>query len=213
MRASPAVRAALVEALGLVFPTWCAGCDALDVGLCADCRAELRFVGLRRTVDGVPVVSALAFDGAAARIIRAFKEEGRTGLARALGPLLGEAARAGGVRGDVDVVPIPSSASALRRRGYPIAELLSRRGELRPVRLLRSTGAPADQRGLGRTARARNVAGTLRSRGAAGRRVVVVDDVITTGATLAEAIRALRADGAEVVGAATVASTLRAHPS
>ncbi|WP_292832248.1 phosphoribosyltransferase family protein [Microbacterium sp.] len=154
----------------------------------------------------MPVTSAVAFEGPAARMIRAFKEEGRTALARTLGPLLASAAVG---YGDAVVVPVPSSASAMRRRGYPTAELLARRGGLQPVRLLSGTGAPADQRGLGRTDRERNVAGTLRARGCAGARVVIVDDVVTTGATLREAARALEAAGACVIGAATVATTLR----
>lgn len=114
--------------------------------------------------------------------------------------------------GEAVVVPVPSSPAAMRRRGYPIAELLARRGGLRPVRLLASVGTPADQRGLGRGDRERNVVGTLHARGVAGLRVVVVDDVVTTGATLREAARALEASGAVVLGAATVATTLRTAP-
>jgi len=199
------VRTALEDALGLVFPTWCAGCDEPDVSLCAGCRAALTPVGLsRRLEDGTQVRSAVPFAGPAARILRAFKEDGRTSLARALGPAL-----AASIPWDGVIVAVPSSRAALRRRGYPIAELLARRGGLDPVRALRVAGDVADQRGLGRSARARNVAGSLRARGAEGLRVVIVDDVVTTGATLREAARALRAGGATVVGAATVAATLR----
>lgn len=206
MRLSPAVAGALRDALGLVFPTWCAGCDAPDVAFCAACRAELSYRGLTRRIEDIPVTSAVPFDGIAARTIRAYKEDGRTGLARILGPLLAEAAAG---YPDAAIVPVPSSAKAMRRRGYPIAQLLAARGGLRPQRLLRSRGTPADQRGLGRTERAHNVAGTLLARGAEGLRVVLVDDVVTTGATLREAARALEAGGAMVLGAATVASTLR----
>lgn len=206
LRAS--VARALGEALGLVFPTWCAGCDAPDVALCAACRGILIYQGLERRIERMPVLSAVPFDGAAARAIRAFKEDGRTGLARTLGPLL---ARAAADFGDALVVPVPSSAAAMRRRGYPIAELLARRAGLRPAAVITSLGAPADQRGLGRAERQRNVAGTFRVHraGLLGRRVVLVDDVVTTGATLAEAARTLREGGAEVVAAATVAATPR----
>lgn len=233
----PSVPAALAEALSVVFPTWCAGCDVPDVTLCSSCRASLRPVGLARTVAGVEVRSAVAFEGVAARIVRAFKEDGRTPLARPLGAALAAAvagrgtaaaasttswsafaraadrspARTTGAEAwaDAVVVPVPSSRAAFRRRGHPVAELLARRAGLSPRRLLLPARAAADQRGLGRDERARNVAHTMRARDAAGLRVVVVDDVVTTGATLGEAVRALTDAGAVVVGAATVAATPR----
>ncbi|MFT4136021.1 ComF family protein [Microbacterium sp.] len=211
----PAVRTALAQALSIVFPTWCAGCDRPDIALCEDCLTHLRPVPLTRAVGDVPVRSAVAFDGVAARILRAFKEDGRTPLARPLGQALAavvaEPPRAGGGT-DAVVVPVPSSRAALRRRGYPIAELLARRGGLQPQRLLLPARAAADQRGLHRAERLRNLAGTMRARQVRGLRVIVVDDVVTTGATLGEAVRALRAAGATVVAAATVAATPRRAP-
>jgi predicted amidophosphoribosyltransferase len=105
------------------------------------------------------------------------------------------------------VVPVPSSRAAFRRRGYAVTDLLARRAGATPRRLLVPGRAGLDQRGLGRQERARNVGGTLRARRAEGMRVVVVDDVVTTGATLDEAVRVLRRAGADVVGAAAVATT------
>lgn len=168
-------------------------------------------VRLTRTVGDLEVRSAVAFDGVAARVVRAFKEDGRTMLARPLGRALAAAViRSDGVMwSDAVVVPVPSSRAAFRRRGYAVAELLARRAGLSPRMLLLPARAAADQRGLRRDERARNVAHTMRARHAEGLRAVVVDDVVTTGATLREAARALTAAGATVVGAATVAATPR----
>ncbi len=205
------VRAALADALTLVFPVECAGCGALDIALCASCRAMLRPVVTRRALPGgLTVCSALAFEGVPARVLRALKEQGRTSLARALAPALVAAAGAASEGGLIDAVAVlPTSRAAMRRRGYRVPELLTRRAGMVPARLLVASRITADQRRLGRDDRTRNVAGSLRARDAAGLRVLVVDDVVTTGATLVEATRALRAAGAVVVGAATVAATPR----
>jgi len=200
------LRTACADALSLLFPTWCAGCDDPDEALCAACRDELAPRALRRVLpDGLEVRSAAPFAGVPARVLRAFKEDGRTSLARPLGRALAAVAPVA----DAVVVPVPTSRAAMRRRGYRVAELLAARAGLRPRRLLLPARAAADQRGLQREARADNVAGTMRAVPLPGVRVLIVDDVVTTGATLAEAARALRAAGAVVVGAATVASTPR----
>lgn len=212
---APLLRAALAGALSLVFPTWCVGCDAPDTVLCDPCRRLLPPDVAVRVVDGLPVYSGLVFDGVPARTVRACKEEGRTALARALAPALAAAAAAALADADpgpVAVVPVPTSPAAMRRRGYRVVELIADRADLHPQRLLRATRTAADQRGLRRTDRERNVRGSMRigALGALdGRRMLVVDDVVTTGATLREAARVLEATGARVVAAATVASTPR----
>jgi ComF family protein len=204
----PLVREALEDALALAFPVECAGCDAPDEALCADCRAALAPVPASRAVTGgIRVVSSLPFDGVPARVIRALKEDGRTSLARALAPALAAAVHR--LDPAAVLVPMPTSRAAMRRRGYRVVDLVARRGGLRPEPLLRAERATADQRGLGRDERRRNVDGSMRATDAAGRRVVVIDDVVTTGASLAEAVRALRHAGAEVLGAATIAATAR----
>jgi len=201
--------AALEGALTFWLPLACAGCGALDVGLCPGCHRALGLAPVRRRTDlGVAVTSAMEFSGVPARVLRALKEEGRTTLARALAPAL--AAVLAEVAGPgVVVTTVPSSRAAYRRRGYRPVDLLVQRSGRRPVPLLRIARTPRDQRGLGRAARRANVGGVFVSRPVAGHRVVVVDDVVTTGATIDDAARALRAAGAIDVVAVTVAHTPR----
>lgn len=203
------VVAALHEALTFWMPIACAGCGLLDVGLCSGCRAALAAAPhRRRTEAGLAVTSAMEFSGVPARVLRALKEEGRTSLARALAPALGsvlaEVAGGGAV-----VTTVPSSRAAYRRRGYRPVDLLARRSGWTPVPLLRCVRTPRDQRGLDRAARRVNVGGVFLSRPVGGRDVVLVDDVVTTGATLDDAARALRAAGAGRVIAVTLAHTPR----
>ncbi|MCR2816136.1 ComF family protein [Microbacterium jiangjiandongii] len=205
----PAVRGALADALSLAFPTWCAGCDLPDTPLCAPCRAHLVPEPRRRTAGGLEIWSGLSFEGVTARVLRAFKEDGRTSLARALAPAL--AAALGACDPHAAVVPVPASPASVRRRGYRPVELIARRAGAQPHRLLQLARATSDQRGLTRGARSANVAGSMTTRGDVDLPVVLVDDVVTTGATLAEAARALRAGGVHVVGAATVAFTARTY--
>ncbi|MFT4211465.1 MAG: phosphoribosyltransferase family protein [Microbacterium sp.] len=203
-------RDAAADAAAFLLPVDCAGCGAPDTALCERCRAELRpRPVVRALAGGIPVHSALGYDGVVARALRTLKQDGRTALARPLGQALRASAAAAGV-GPVLYVPVPTSRPAMRRRGYRVVDLLLKRAGLPASDLLVVVRATGDQRGLRRAERAANVAGSMTARpAAAGRRVVVVDDVVTTGATLAEAIRALRAAGAEPVAAITVAATAR----
>lgn len=195
----------------------CAGCDLLGTLLCDECERALIAAPIHReTPGGLPITAALVYDGVAARCIRRLKEEGETLLARPLGAALGSALNAALTPGFADearsplIVPVPTSRTAFRRRGYRVPELLIRRAGLRPSRLLVSARSTADQRGLGVVERERNVSGSMRvrhARDADG--VIVIDDVVTTGATLDEAAHALTTAGFWVLGAATLAATPR----
>lgn len=208
MTLTPAARIA-EEVLGFLMCSSCAGCGAFAAELCDDCRAQLvPRIQRRELPSGVPVFAGLAFEGVAARAIRQLKDPGRTALARPLGLLLGEALRAAQMPG-IGLVPIPTSRVAFRRRGIRVPELLVRGAGLRPERLLLPARPARDQRALSIAARAANVRGTMRLSGGAGRprEVVLVDDVMTSGATLEEACRVLREAGFRVVAGVCVAST------
>ncbi|WP_346039908.1 ComF family protein [Actinomadura chokoriensis] len=120
------------------------------------------------------------------------------------------------------VVWVPSGRGAVRRRGHdPLRGLVEAavrrlRAEGVPLTMLdalRQRGRVADQAGLTADQRAANLRGAIEARAdVAGRQVVLVDDVVTTGASLAEAARALRAAGAAITGAATIAATPRRRP-
>lgn len=205
----PFVSRSLADAFAFVLPVECAGCGVADVALCDTCREALHPEPFVRTIEGLPIWSGLRFDGVVARVVRALKEDGRTSLARVLAPAL-RVAIAAVRREEAVLVCLPTSASAMRRRGYRVPELLARRAGERSIRGLRHMRRVGDQRGLTEVERHANVAGSLRAtKSLEGRAVILVDDVVTTGATLSEASRALSAAGARVIGAATVAATER----
>ncbi|MET0806190.1 MAG: phosphoribosyltransferase family protein [Lacisediminihabitans sp.] len=208
------LRSVLLDAAAVLAPVDCAGCGADDRALCDRCRAELSTRPIHQTLaDGTPVISALRYDGVVREIVLAYKEQGRTDVARALAAPL-RAAVGAALQGRCELVALPVGRAAYRRRGYDPARLLLRRAGLgRPLEALRQTHQRAAQKTLSRAARAENLAGSLvASRDIRGRRLLLVDDVVTTGASLSEAARALRAAGAEVVGAATLAATPRLFP-
>ncbi len=195
----------------LVLPVDCAGCGAPGPALCRDCRSRLRPEVTRREVQGMPVLSALAYEGVVQPVVVAFKNEGRTGLAPPLAVALRQAVAAAvqQVAGDgLLLVPMARTRRSAVERGYDPVRVLLRRARLPSTDALRLVRSPQDQLRLGREERFRNLEGGMAARiPLAGRRVLLVDDVVTTGATLTEAARAVRAAGGAVLGAATVAST------
>jgi len=208
-------REALLDAWAVLMPTECSGCGTPDRALCAACRTALRGAPTSARREALTVWSALDYTEVVGRVLVAYKDGGRTDAAPMLAAALGAAVAAAlaaappGASG-ILLVTVPSSHRAWRARGFHPVDLLLRRAGLWSVPVLRPRSAAADQVGLGREQRLDNRRDTLvAARSLAGQRVLLVDDIVTTGATLLEARRAVHLAGGIVLGAATVAETRR----
>jgi predicted amidophosphoribosyltransferase len=214
--------------LDLVVPQACAGCGTTGTRWCRACAAALTALAARplgRTAPSPapagfpPAAAAGRYAGPVRAALLAHKERGRLGLVNPLGRALCAAVLVLGPTDPFVLVPVPSDPATVRRRGHDATRRLARAAarDLRrhglPARaspLLAHSRPVADQAGLDSRSRSANLAGAVRvRRPVVGVHVVLVDDVVTTGASLAEAARALTAAGARVLGAATVAATAR----
>lgn len=212
-RAGELVCPRCIERLELIDPSLsCTGCGApFGSMLCTECR------GVAGEVDRC--LAAAVFSDPLPRIIRAYKDAGERRLAAPIAEMLYDAAlhaeaaapaRYGGILTRADAVTfVPVTGRAFARRGFDhmeeVARALCELSGLRLVDALAKHGA-ADQRRLGRSSRLE------RSRGAyevvadvAGLRLLLVDDVITTGATINASAAALRRAGATAIDALALA--------
>ncbi|HXX61323.1 MAG TPA: phosphoribosyltransferase family protein [Candidatus Sulfotelmatobacter sp.] len=214
----------MAAVLDLLLPPSCAGCRREGTHLCATCSRPLRRrlaeppgvpLGLRnRQPSGVVQLEWLAaYTGPTRATLHALKYDGVRSLAEPLGMLLAARWARVGCGGEV-LVPVPLHRQRLHDRGYDQAQLLALAAAARlglPVLpAVRRGEATSAQHALGRGARATNVghAFVLAPEAAAsieGRWVVVVDDILTTGATVGACASVLRAAGARAVSALVVA--------
>ncbi|MEU8528653.1 ComF family protein [Streptomyces sp. NPDC048629] len=229
------------EIAGLVLPVACGGCGSPRTPLCAPCARALHGSAASRVRPapepaGLPAVHAAApYADSVRAVLLAHKERGVLGLAGPLGFALAGAVRAAAGPSAAPgappllLVPVPSSRRAVRARGHDptrrialaaAARLRTTGRAARVVPVLRQGRAVADQSALTARARLANMAGALEVVPGGERLlregpVVLVDDLMTTGATLAEAARALSAvhgsftAGFTRTGAAVVAAVPR----
>ena len=216
--------------LDFVFPPRCVSCGRWGARICAACEERIAWLSnplcarcgtpLRGAAAGgghtciheaglKAVRSAALFDGPIRDALHALKYRRDLGLAQAMAEVL--LRLWGGLEWRVDVlVPVPLSAKRLGERGYNQAALVAHAFGERiglPVRenLLKRSRETASQVGLSLTERHVNVAGAFRAQEVSRQRILLLDDVCTTGATLEAGARALHEAGARAVFAITVA--------
>lgn len=189
--------------LDFVFPGQCAACNALGSGLCGICVPP-EATPVRARVRSVPVVAHGWYEDALRAAILAVKD-GRRDVAETLGERVAPL-----IAPDALLVPVPTTAKRRRIRGMDgVALIAERAADVAGARV-----ASALEQSAGDAQRGRNRSARLAAHGRfvcepaiAGMRVVLIDDVCTTGATLGDCKRAVVAAGGAVEGAVVVALT------
>jgi len=229
------LRALLADCLALFFPQAClACCEPLAGGethLCTSCRVELPYTDFHRLLPEpsplgrrfwgrLPVQHVLSYlhflrHGRTQQLLHQLKYRGQRHVGFTLGRLYGAELAPTAVAQEIDlIVPVPLHPRKLARRGYNQAEafgagLAAALGHPCRDQVLRRTTHTASQTNKSRTERWQNVASVFEvadPASIAGRHVLLVDDVLTTGATLEACGHALLAAGAHAVSIATIAA-------
>lgn len=203
--------------LDLLYPRACAHCGRIgESSWCSDCLEALtakRFAPITRELDdGLVAIAGGLFDGVLRKAIHAFKFDGARELADVLGAIVDDALIEAGVSVDI-VVPVPLHPRRERWRGYNQSALLAESVAANlnvecDIGLLSRTRYTAPQVGRDARSRRESVDGAFLTQreSLAGLRVLLIDDVVTTGSTLNACGGALYAAGAEKVICACVAS-------
>ncbi len=208
-REGAAICAECLDALGEIRPPLCARCGAptaWPVERCRECAGRrLAFARAR---------SAVAYEGPAVRLVLAWKDGGRRGLARVAAGAVARAVERPAVEA---ITYVPAARARELWRGHNtaagLAAELARVWELPVAPVLERVAEARPQRGLRLAERRRNVTGAFVARGTVPSSVALCDDVYTSGATAAAAASALRRVGATRVEVVTFARALRGSGS
>jgi predicted amidophosphoribosyltransferase len=178
--------------------------------LCGACRRRLVFLPRESVVlSGVRLWASVAYEGPARDLVRALKFRGALSLAREMAALVVASAPGDLLRGDL--VPVPLHPVRLRRRGFnqavALAEAIGRVSGCATSDCLRRRGPGPPQVGRTRGARLSGPAGSIEAQARVPPTALIVDDVVTTGATIAACADALRRAGTTEVAAIAFART------
>ncbi len=205
----------------IIFPSRCIGCSRLGISICSECRKHWHPHVYKREIiwseDKFPVLSAIEYSPIASRVLLSAKESQIraadqlivNGIVHGLKSFVNQ-------HSSVLLVPIPSRKSANRKRGRNFLQEITAQAAFEvgfpSHSVLRHNRKVRDQSQLNFIDRSENLSGAFAidpkftaqfSTRNTGPKIIVIDDLITTGATLSEAIRALRTAGFSVLGAVT----------
>ncbi len=217
-----------LDLLALLWPTACVACGWPDRDLCSSCTAavcEARGAHTEYLSAGPPYYVAGPYSGEVRATLIAFKHDGAYGCVKPLGIRLGSVLRAACAEAGTDpplLVTIPSRPARVRSRGYRHVDALvgvavrRERLPLELVRVLRVTRGRTGQVGLGAASRERNarrIAVRKRAIKFKGREVILVDDIVTTGATTRAACEVLELAGMRVIAVVALCHAVRKDDS
>ena len=203
----------------LIFPTRCYGCNAIGLSICTLCRREWIPHYYKTQTSALSVHSALIYSPTASKIILAAKENGLQGaddlLIEAIIHVLNKARLD---KAYFTLVPIPSSRKSQRGRGrsfiVDLTKTISKHTGIAVNDCLQVSRRVSDQSGLTRVERISNMQGAFSLKPGSILRgdAIVIDDVVTTGATLQEAARALNSQGFHAFGSVCAVTACVAQP-
>ena len=201
----------------LIFPSRCFGCHVLGPSICSTCRSSWHPHYYKTTIDRLTVHSALLYTPTTSKIILAAKESGLKGadelLIDSITHVLNKVIPNNTV---YRLVPVPSSKASQRRRGrsfvVDLVSQISQRTGIPMIDCLQLSRRVRDQSGLHRDERASNLVGAFTLNSRVRGELILVDDVVTTGATLREAARAVNSQGFQAVGSVTAITACVAQP-